>query len=158
MNVEYINPFVESVYDLFKTMIGIEVERGALGLLKDGDSAARDVTGLIGMSGRVRGTVAIAFPSKTAIAIVNRLLSLEETEVGDMVKDGVAELVNIVAGNAKAKLANENLPPIDLGLPIVVQGQNYTVDYPSGTRWLEVPFNSELGAMMLRVTLKEYEK
>ncbi len=35
MKVEYINPFIESVYDLFTTMLGAEAKRGDVGFSKD---------------------------------------------------------------------------------------------------------------------------
>jgi chemotaxis protein CheX len=74
--------------------------------------------------------------------------------VDDTVSDAIAEMVNIVAGGAKSKLSGDDRPPIDLSLPTVVRGNSYNVDYPSGSIWLEVPFNSELGSFTLRVTFE----
>ena len=69
--------------------------------------------------------------------------------------DGVAELVNIVAGSAKAKFSNGNGSDIiSLGLPTVVHGGSDIVEYPSQSTWLDVPFASELGPFSLRVTFE----
>jgi CheY-specific phosphatase CheX len=62
--------------------------------------------------------------------------------------------VNIVAGSAKAKLNAGNDHPLDLSLPTVVHGENYNVQYPSKSVWLEVPFKSDLGEFNLRVTFE----
>jgi chemotaxis protein CheX len=82
------------------------------------------------------------------------MLGMEMHIVDDTVKDGVAELVNIVAGGAKAKFVQGEGRPIQLSLPTVVRGNSYTVDYPSCSAWLDVPFSSELGPFSLRVTFE----
>jgi chemotaxis protein CheX len=84
--------------------------------------------------------------------MVGRMLGSEIRVVDDTIKDGVAELVNIVAGGAKSKLNADHSTPIDLSLPTVVRGNSYTVDYPSQSVWLDIPFTSDLGPFNLRVT------
>ena len=153
MKVEYINPFIESTYDLFSTMLGCKAIRGDVGVATP-EANPRDIMALIGLSGMARGMVALAFPVNTALNMVNRLLSTELRTVDDTVSDAIAEMVNIVAGGAKSKLSGDDRPPIDLSLPTVVRGNNYNVDYPSGSVWLEVPFNSDLGSFSLRVTFE----
>ena len=153
MKIEHINPFIESVYDLFETMLGAEVERGELGVT-GGASNPRDILALIGLSGDVRGTVAVALPTNTALALVSQILGTDVRVVDETVSDGVAEIVNIIAGGAKAKLTQENAKPIDLSLPTVVRGNNYKVEHPIGSVWLEVPFKSSLGDFSLRVTFE----
>lgn len=154
MKVEYINPFIESVYDLFSTMLNSEARRGDVGLLKKKETNPRDIMALIGLSGVARGMVALTFPVNTALAMVNRLLSSDITVIDDTVSDAVAEIVNIIAGGAKAKFPSADGKPIDLSLPTVVRGNGYNVDYPSKAVWLEVPFTSELGPFTLRVTFE----
>lgn len=156
MRVEYINPFIESVYDLFKTMLSSTAKRGEVGVFKDAPNP-RDIMGLIGLSGPARGMVALSFPIGTALNMVNRLLGTETKVIDDTVSDAVAELVNIIAGGAKARFPTEDGVPIDLSLPTVVRGNSYNVDYPSGSAWLEVPFESDLGFFSLRVTFS-FEK
>lgn len=153
MKVEYINPFIESTHDLFSTMLNSQAQRGDVGVSR-GVSNPQDIMGLIGLSGQARGMVALAFPIGTALNMVNRLLGTETKVLDDTVTDAIAEMVNIVAGGAKAKINVGSAPPIDLSLPTVVRGNNYKVDYPSGCIWLEVPFSSDLGPFLLRVTFE----
>jgi chemotaxis protein CheX len=155
MKVEWINPFIESVYSLCSRMLSCSVERGELGIARQRGGVGGDITALIGLSGPARGTVALSFPLPTAHAMVARLLSLSPEDVNDSVADGVAELVNIVAGSAKAKLSNgKGGDVIDLGLPTVIHGGSEIIDYPSQSTWLDVPFSSELGPFSLRVTFE----
>jgi len=153
MKAEYINPFIESVYELFTSMLKVEVEKGEAGVYWELPSNS-DIVALIGVSGPEKGTVALSFPVSTALAIVGKMVDEDVRIVDDMVRDGVAELVNIVVGTAKGKLNDGNDSEIDLSLPTVVRGTNYSVDYPTRTAWLEVPFTSELGPFSLRVTFE----
>ena len=152
MKAEYINPFIESVCNLYNTMLDANVSRGKPDVT-DGNGNPRDITALIGLSGTVKGTVALAFPVKTALNLVSRLLGMEIHAVDETVTDGLGELVNMVAGGAKAKFSELEGPPINLSLPTIVRGSNYIVNYPTGSMWLELPFESDLGNFYLRVTL-----
>lgn len=149
MKAEYVNPFVESVHEFFVTMLGSDVERMEVNLTRprpvDGEFVA-----LIGLSGIGRGTVALALPLQTALATVSRFTGMEVAKGDTMIPDAVAEIVNIVAGGAKARLYQGGTP-IDLGLPSVIYGEEYHVMYPSGTMWLDIPFASELGSFSLRL-------
>ena len=156
MKVEYINPFIESVHELFETMLSSNVKKGDVGLATS-EKNPRDIMSIIGLSGTARGTVALAFPVNTALNMASKLLGMEVKVMDDTVSDAVAELVNIVAGGAKAKFKisnDENHMPIQLSLPTVVRGNSFSVDYPSKSVWLEVPFTSDLGDFNLRVTFE----
>jgi chemotaxis protein CheX len=99
--------------------------------------------------------VALSFPIGTARAMVGRLLCLGEEQISESVGDGVAELVNIIAGSAKAEFSNGNgSDVINLGLPTVIRGGNEIVEGPSQSTWLDVPFSSDLGPFSLRVTFE----
>ena len=154
MDVQYVNPFIESVQQLFTTMLGCEATRGDISLADE----SRDLGGiiaLIGFSGPASGMLAISFPIETAMAMASRMLGTEITVMDEMVSDAVAEMVNIIGGGAKAGFTEDDQEPINLGLPTVVRGSNYTVDYPTNSIWIEVPFESELGCLSIRITLQK---
>ncbi len=153
MKAELVNVFVESVQNLFSTMLGCEAKPVRAGLA-DGSGSPETLTALIGLSGHVRGTVALELPVETALAVVGRILGTEKRVVDEAVKDGVAELVNMAAGGAKIRLSSEKGPTVDLGLPRVLRNSKPVVDYPSRSTWLEVPFRSGLGPFVLRVVFE----
>ncbi|MCX8065351.1 MAG: chemotaxis protein CheX [Candidatus Hydrogenedentes bacterium] len=156
MKVENINPFIESVYDLFSTMLNAKTERKTVGIATTANP--RDIMALIGISGRVRGVVGLAFPVSTALAMVGRLLGTEIKVIDDTVSDAIAEMVNIVAGGAKARLNKGDEPPLDLSLPTVIRGGDFSVEFPTNSVWLEINFESELGPFTLRVTFESEKK
>ena len=73
--------------------------------------------------------------------------------------DAISEIVNIIAGGAKAKFsASQGIGTIDLSLPTVITGAHYGVEHPSHSTEIEVPFLSELGGFSLRITFEMVRK
>jgi chemotaxis protein CheX len=149
VDVSYINPFIEAVDSVFTTMLDVTPKRNGL-KVSDGKAKGEVVTSLVGMSGQVSGVVALRFPPATALNLASRMLGSEMTEISDEVTDAVSEMVNMVAGSAKAKFNHD--PPLQLGLPTVVEGAGYRLKYPSKSVWLEVPFTSDAGDFTMEVT------
>ncbi|MCD6507354.1 chemotaxis protein CheX [Candidatus Poribacteria bacterium] len=168
MRAEYINPFVAALENFCEMMLGCKVERGKLKLANsaleiehpdvDQAFAKYDITALIGLSGKARGTVALLFPAKTALMITRRFLETDKIfKIDDTVIDAVAEMVNIVAGSAKRQLSDE-LGLIKLSLPTVVRGRNFEIKYPTGSVWLQIPFNSTLGPFFMQVSFEKIDE
>ncbi len=149
MDVSYINPFIEAVDSVFRTMLQVQPRRNGLNVSAAPDERAV-LTSIVGLSGEVSGVVALRFPPETALRLAGRMLGAELQQINDEVIDAISELVNMVAGSAKAKLQME--PPLQLGLPTVVEGTGYKLKYPSRAVWLEVPFTSEAGTFSMEVT------
>lgn len=153
MKAQLVNPFIESVMDVFGTMLGATATRGEVKVSRAGNGPG-DLLALIGISGETKGTVAVSFPADTAYQVVGAITGMEFGEIDDTVIDGVAEVTNMIAGGAKAKLNTNGKAPMDLGLPSVVTGRDYSVDYPKKSIWLEVPFQSDFGDFVMRVTFE----
>jgi len=153
MDVRYINPFVEGVGSVFHTMLGLEPKRCKIELGTGPGNGEALVTSLIGISGQhVQGVVVLRFPPATALELAGRMLGTKLAELNEEVVDAISEIVNMVAGSAKAKLQSD--PPLELGLPTVVQGRDYRVRYPSKSVWIEVPFESQAGNFSMELTLE----
>ena len=152
MNAQFINPFVEGVDSVFQMMLNVKPKRCKVRLGGNGNGRTDCLTSLVGISGQVQGVVVLRFPPTTALEMAKRMLGADLSGVSEEVVDAISEIVNMVAGSAKAKLNYD--PPLDLGLPTVVQGNNYKVHYPTGSTWLEVPFESEAGNFTLEVTFE----
>jgi chemotaxis protein CheX len=157
MKLEHINPFIASVEKLFSTMLSSKARHGTIGMA-DGVGGRYQLTSLIGLSGKARGTVSLSFPNETAIEAAKRLVMADSTEVDKTVIDTVAEMANIVAGGAKAKFVKGDEEPIELSLPYVIRGNNFKVIYPSDSVWLEIPFESDLGPFSMRLTFEMKKK
>ncbi len=152
MEVKYINPFIESVDELFSTMLSCEARQGDVQVTRS-MKIGGDIVALVGLTGSRRGTVALSFPSATACAVASRFIGMEITECDETVSDAMAEVANIVAGGAKSRLwqASQNEEPMSLSLPTIISGSDYTINYPAGAVWLQIPFSSELGDFQMRL-------
>jgi chemotaxis protein CheX len=153
MKAELVNPFIESVQEVFSTMLGTQAKRGKVGIT-DGEKSPGELVALIGISGRATGNVALSLPASTALSIIGQLMSETYDSVTEDVIDGVAEMVNMIAGGAKAKMNVDGDTPMDLSLPTVVSGDSYKVKYPTKTIWLEVPFECDYGPFIIRITFE----
>ena len=149
VDVNYINPFIESVDTVFTTMLGVQPQRNGVKVSNEHNKEP-SISSLVGLSGEVSGVVALHFPPATALQLAGRMVGSEFSEVNEEVTDAISELVNMVAGSAKAKFNYD--PPLELGLPTVVEGSGYKLRYPSKSVWLEVAFTSDAGAFAMEVT------
>ena len=149
MDVNYINPFIESVVHVFKTALGCDIERKNL-YLKDTAVPSHEVSGIIGLSGNASGVVVLSVSRQIAFQVVKTMLDMDVREVNGDVVDAVGELTNMVAGAAKAQLAQYEM---SLGLPSVVAGRNHCVSFPSNVKPICLVFDTPWGAMTLEVGL-----
>jgi len=153
MDVSYVNPFVMSTIETLKKMLNIESTAGKLSL-KDSAVHSYDITGVIGLSGEAQGSICLSFPQAIAFKAVSALLGMPVTAMGDDVSDGIGELVNIVAGNAKQYLTKYNL---SISLPKVIIGKDHSVASITGIPTIVVPIVSSLGEFAMEISLKTPE-
>ncbi len=153
MDVAYVNPFIVSTIETFKKMLNTDIKPGKVAL-KNSIVHTYDVSGIIGLSGEAQGSICLSFPKVIALKVVSALLGMEIKIIGDEVADGVGELANIVAGNAKQHLTNYNL---SISLPKVVIGKDHQVASQRGIPTIVVPFTSSLGEFAMEIALKTPE-
>ena len=154
MRVEFINPFISAVSKTFETMAGISVKRMDP-VIKENPQALYPVSGIIGLSGSVVGTVILTMSEPVATKAASVMLMDELTEINEEVLDAVGELTNMVAGNAKAQLEELKL---NLSLPNVLSGENAEVRFPEKSRPITIPFETEFGPLAIEVGFSERTK
>jgi chemotaxis protein CheX len=150
MNVAYVNPFITSTIDTFKTMLNIDVRPGTPAVKKE-PLPTYDVSGIIGLSGDAQGSIAISFPKVMALKVISALLGSELKVVGPELADGIGEMANIIAGSAKQHLKDFSL---SISLPNVVVGKNHMIASQKGVPTLVVPFTCAMGNFSMEVSLK----
>ena len=150
MDVAYINPFITSTVHTFKTMLAEEVTVGKPAA-KLQPYPTYDVSGIIGLSGDAQGAIALSFPKITALKVISKMMGAAIKVVGPELTDGIGELANIVAGNAKQHFTNCNL---SISLPNVVVGRGHIIAAPSGTPSIVIPFGCSLGDFAVEISLK----
>ena len=151
MQAKYINPFLKASVNLFKNYLGVELTNDPPFINKDAQNL-NEVSAVIGLTGDTIGAVVLSFTRESAIQVVSKLASQKYVALSSDVIDGVGELVNILAGNAKKDLLDYK---IDISLPGVITGNQYKINWPRGVPVITIPFKSDIGNFSVNVSLKD---
>lgn len=153
MDPNYIKPFIASIQNVFSTMMQLEVQTLAPFLRQD-NNPDLDVSGVIGMSGDVTGSVVLSFPQGTAENLV-ALFSGQKADMGSPeFADAIGELVNMVAGGAKAMFKNRKC---SISTPSVIVGKNHRIAQQSDVPCIVIPCNTNCGAVHILIAIKSVE-
>ena len=153
VNVEFINPFLKSIVNVLATMAKLEAKAGKP-VLKKGQVARGDVTGLIGMiSEKAKGSLAITFTESVVLEINRRMLGEAPAAIDESVVDLVGEITNMVCGGAKSELANKGYD-FDLAIPGMIAGKNHSVTHKAKGPAILVPFTTEYGNFYVEVAFE----
>lgn len=151
MKAKFINPFLTASIKLFQDYLGVKLTNAKPFLLEDPQDL-KEVSAIIGLAGETTGAVVLSFSKDTAVKLVSKLSKHHYQALGKEVIDGVGELVNILAGNAKKDLTDFR---VSISLPGVITGKKYKINWPKGVPVIAIPFKSELGDFSVNVSLKD---
>ena len=149
MDVHHINAFLEATQAVFETMIRMPVtfEKPLLGSGK----ANYDVSGVIGLSGDVVGSVIVGFSKESAVKIASALAGCP-LEIGTAdFADAIGEIANMIAGGAKAKFDGQS---VSIGCPSVVVAASHQISSPSGTASICLSCVTSAGRFVIDVTIQ----
>ncbi|MFO8065646.1 MAG: chemotaxis protein CheX [Spirochaetota bacterium] len=156
MRVEYINPFVESAYNVLTEVLGAEIKRGDL-YLKSTSMPVLGVAAVVGLAGDVEGRVLFDMTRETAINIASAMLEGMDmegpVELDDMGKATITELANMITGQSVTKLHNLGFQ-FDLTPPAIFTGENMEVS-DTGVEALIVPMELPQGKIEINVAVRE---
>ena len=131
--------FTEAVVHTFRTMILVECS--PIADFSESGERSYDYSGLIGFSGDLAGNCVLRMSIQTAREAVARLCG-ERVDDFSEISDGVGELVNIIAGNAKAALIDWK---ITLAFPEVIRGLGHEIGFHRYSGLIKLCFTSEIG-------------
>ena len=151
MDAKFINPFINASLNLFREYMKIQVTPGKPFILAD-PRDLQGVSAIIGLAGDTTGAVVLSFSRETAIEMVSRLEGRQYIALGVEILDGVGEMVNIIAGNAKKDLLDYR---ISISLPGIITGNDYRINWPQGVPVISIPFESEAGPFAINVSIRE---
>ena len=151
MDVRFINAFLDGTINVLKTMAFVTPRAGKPFLKKD-DTAAGDVSGIIGLTGAARGSLALSFSDKCIIKIVNNMLGENFTEANAEVRDAVGEITNMISGDARKRLEANGLV-ITAAIPTVVFGKSHRINHVMGGPSIIIPFETDEGPFVVDVCL-----
>lgn len=152
MKAELINPFLEATVEVIQTMAFVVPTPGKP-FLKTDNAAKGDVSGIIGLTGDARGSLALSFSESAIREIVKNMLGEEIHEINSDIKDAVGELTNMISGAARKKLEAAGYS-ISAAIPTVVSGKNHSIRHVLGGPSIIIPFETQSGNFVVDVCLK----
>jgi len=102
-----------------------------------------NVTGLIGVHGKVSGFITINMSERVAVRAVGGLLQEEFRELNAQVVDGTGEITNMLVGGVKAALASTKWSFSHVTVPSVIVGRGYSIAYTRGLEFLNATFEHD---------------
>lgn len=121
MDANHVNPFLRAV-ELVLGQLGIsDIKKGEV-KVKDEMYVDRDITAFLGIVGEVKGNVSYSFDFQTAIKIVSCMVGMPVTELREFERSALAELANMITGNAVGGL--KGFRDLDITPPSVIMGHD----------------------------------
>jgi chemotaxis protein CheX len=142
-------PFVDSLTENFATMFACDVSLGEP-QQKSNMHQTRDVTGIIGLTGKADGNIVISLDREVALSLTEAMLGQRPEMIDENVIDAVGETVNIVVGQAKSQLSHLTL---SIGIPTVVTGKGQSIRFAGQPDPVWFAFHSPWGKIDMCVGL-----
>jgi len=153
MDANLINPFIEATLHVLETMASTRAEAGKPYLKKD-QVARGDVSGVIGMTGEIRGTISISFSEASILPIVSNMLGEEMKEMNEEIKDAVGEVTNMISGQARKRL-DEQGRSLKAAIPTVIMGKDHSITHMTTHPIIAIPFSTDNGEFTIEVCFEE---
>ena len=99
-------------------------------------SEGGDVTGMIGVHGKVSGFVTVNMSQRLAVRAVEGLLQEKFGALSTQVVDGLGEITNIIVGGMKSALSSTPKAFPHITVPSVIVGSGYSIAYARGLEFL----------------------
>lgn len=148
----FVRPFVMGAATTLKDFSGIEVTLREFGPAGSLDTPRISIAGVIGVTGKhFQGSFTIGFPKETFLKIMNKILQADYTEIGPELQDGVAEISNIIFGQAK-RILNEKGHNVQLAIPTVLRGKDLNALGRLAGPTTEVIVNTDHGPIVMHLT------
>jgi len=145
-----IHPFVECTKNVFSMMLNWETE--LIGVFSNEKFMSKyDCSGLIGVSGALRGTIVVSLDQDVAFAAAEAFLGTKPLTIDEEVVDMVGELTNMIAGAGKDRIG---IPGILLGLPTVIAGKGHSVWFDHGAHVEILQFSSPHGPLTVEIGVR----
>lgn len=136
---EIINAIQSATAEVFSTMLGMEAAPAETHLDRASPSVNDGVMAFVGVAGPWMGNGVISCSATFACQLCATFLMTEASAVNEEVLDAVGEIANMVIGNFKTA-AEAVVGPLNLSVPTVIYGRNFTSKSLGNNDWIVMPF------------------
>ena len=147
------NHLIDITKRVFNTLVLIDVQDD-LPLKKPISRFHASITSMVGLAGTYSGIVSIHCPIKLATKFTSNMLGVEVTGISADVNDAMGEIANILGGDIKHVLSKRGMD-INLSIPTVIYGDEYTIEFASEEHSLLIPFNTDNDHFLVGINLQQ---
>ncbi|MBA4180445.1 MAG: chemotaxis protein CheX [Anaerolinea sp.] len=152
VRVELVGPFLEAAARVIQQECGEPVGKGQLHRVRS-PQTSNEVSALIAITGGIAGLVIYSMTSETARGFASRMMGEPVHELDLMAQSAIAELANIITGQAGIGLERNGFPS-DMSPPILLLGKGSSIATLNLTR-LVVPLVVSFGQFNIDLAIKE---
>ena len=153
MKEEYVNAFLSPAKRIWEKELHQDLEFVKAEAVSH-QFTTEDIAAVIGVSGKLDGTVVYGFPEATAEAIVNCMVGDDSISFRDEIGiSALGEIANMITGNAATVLASNGYT-CNISPPVIIEPAGARFTTMSGPQ-IRVTFGSALGTFTVRVGLYE---
>jgi chemotaxis protein CheX len=146
---------INATKEVFDTMVMMTLE-DSYPLKEPVTTFHCSVTGMVGLAGTYTGILSIHVPQPLALRITSNMLGMDVEEVSDDVNDALGEIANMLGGSVKQVLSKGGLD-INLSIPTVISGEDYTINSMSDSDCVVIPFLNEGERFLVGLKLRKEE-
>lgn len=152
MKAEFINPFVAAAFHVVQAETGEPPVKGDL-RMEETHYTTTDITVLIGVVGKVSGSVLFGFGERTAKQFVSAMLGQTVAVFDSLAESALGELGNMITGRASGLLEQAGYP-CTISPPTLIIGRG-TIISTNPVRRLCIPVVTRFGEISISVALRE---
>ena len=127
--------FIDSTINYFREVTNENVSTG-IPYIKGKEPVVLEYTGIIGISGKRKGSIYITATSDMLRELASTILGMEEVNE-DVLKDLVGEIANTISGNAREAYGADFL----ISVPVIVQGVAEDIKMPDDVETYVIPIS-----------------
>ena len=133
MNETDLHFFIDSTVNYFEEVTN---EKAASGIpyIKDDEPVVLEYTGIIGISGKRKGSIYVTASEEMLKAIAKVILGLEDVGKED-IKDLIGEIANTISGNVRQAYGSDFM----ISVPVVVEGKAKDIKLPDNIQSFVIP-------------------
>jgi len=152
VDVKFLNPFIQAAVEVLKTEVAANPVRKDI-TLQQSSLTSDDITVFINLIGDVYGVVMYGMSTVTCLNMVSKILGQEFKEFNALAQSGVAELGNVISGQATIRFSEAGFKS-NISTPTVLNGNGVeisTLDFPR----VVVPLETQYGILTVHLALRE---
>lgn len=153
--MDFNQKIIEVTKEIFESMIMLEVTPEEP-LAEHVSKFTCSLSAMVGFAGYKQGNLVIHAPKEVAIGLTQDFLGMEMDDINDDVQDAMGELANMIAGSLKPIISN-NGKNVELSLPSVVYGEEYSMAVIAKADWIIVPFIVSHGRFLVGLEFKDQD-